>query len=269
MTGRRAGKQKEKVNMSADRANDMDKSKRRERHGDRLRGKRAGTTLKMLLALLLSLVLVAGLFTACGSSQEAAGGSGAAQNASVSEKAEGAQQSGDKKDSSQTDKKHTEKAKENKDSKAADKQEKTKTADSTDKSAAKTSSGKNSAKTKAKSTSAGSKNTSAKSRCTIMIDASRYKAGKRILSKQTVNIKKGDTVKSILLRECSRHGIAVSVKGDYVEGIAGIFEFDGGDRSGWMYSVNGRFPQTSCGSYKVRNGDNIQWRYMRDMGNDL
>lgn len=91
-----------------------------------------------------------------------------------------------------------------------------------------------------------------------------------ILSKRKVTLKSGDTVKSVLNRVAKEQNITITTKGsDYVSGIAGISEFDGGDLSGWMYSVNGIFPQKSYNQYKLKNGDDIAWRYTLNMGEDL
>ena len=55
----------------------------------------------------------------------------------------------------------------------------------------------------------------------------------------------------------------------YIKGIANIYEFDGGDVSGWMYSVNGVFPNYGCSSYKPANNDEIAFRYTCELGYDL
>ncbi len=55
----------------------------------------------------------------------------------------------------------------------------------------------------------------------------------------------------------------------YIEGINNIYEFDGGELSGWTYRVNGKIPGVGCSEYKVSNGDVIEWLYTCDMGRDL
>lgn len=86
-----------------------------------------------------------------------------------------------------------------------------------------------------------------------------------ILSTSTIEFKDGQTVYDVLKRACSAAGIPVSARsssmGVYVEGINGLFEFDCGDTSGWMYSVNGNTPGHSCSEHSVKNGDNITWYY--------
>ena len=55
----------------------------------------------------------------------------------------------------------------------------------------------------------------------------------------------------------------------YVEGINHLYEFDGGELSGWMYKVNGQFPNYGCSSYTVKAGDVIVWLYTCDLGKDV
>ncbi len=55
----------------------------------------------------------------------------------------------------------------------------------------------------------------------------------------------------------------------YIEGINNIYEFDGGELSGWTYRVNGKSPGVGCSEYKVKNGDVIEFLYTCDMGRDL
>lgn len=55
----------------------------------------------------------------------------------------------------------------------------------------------------------------------------------------------------------------------YIEGIANLYEFDGGELSGWMYSVNDEFPNVGCSSKDVKDGDVIKWIYTCDLGRDI
>lgn len=86
-----------------------------------------------------------------------------------------------------------------------------------------------------------------------------------ILSTSTIEFNKGESVYDVLKRSCSAAGIPMSARnssmGIYVEGINGLFEFDCGGTSGWMYSVNGTTPNHSCSEHTVKNGDNIVWYY--------
>lgn len=55
----------------------------------------------------------------------------------------------------------------------------------------------------------------------------------------------------------------------YIEGIGNLYEFDGGEGSGWMYRVNGAFPQVGCSQYALCAGDRIEWVYTCDFGADV
>ena len=55
----------------------------------------------------------------------------------------------------------------------------------------------------------------------------------------------------------------------YIEGINYLYEFDGGNLSGWMYKVNGWFPNYGCSSYYLSDGDVIEWVYTCDLGQDV
>ena len=92
------------------------------------------------------------------------------------------------------------------------------------------------------------------------------------MQQSNVPIHHGDMVGNVLVRVAKAKHIAVSYRGHnatlYVAGIAGLFEFDKGSGSGWLYAVNGKFPGYSAGKYKVKNGDKIQWLYTADLGKD-
>ena len=55
----------------------------------------------------------------------------------------------------------------------------------------------------------------------------------------------------------------------YVQGIDGLFEYDYGAESGWLYSVNGEFQGVGCDSYILQDRDYVEWRYTLDLGRDL
>lgn len=55
----------------------------------------------------------------------------------------------------------------------------------------------------------------------------------------------------------------------YVKGINGLYEFDCGELSGWMYKVNGETPNVGCSGYKLKDGDVIEWVYTANIGKDL
>ncbi|OXM17613.1 hypothetical protein CGZ75_12410 [Paenibacillus herberti] len=96
-----------------------------------------------------------------------------------------------------------------------------------------------------------------------------------IYSKQKVIFEKGESVFDVLLREMKKKKIHLefsksSIYGsNYIEGINNIYEFDGGELSGWMYKVNGVFPNYGSSSYKLKDGDTIEWIYTLDLGRDV
>ena len=55
----------------------------------------------------------------------------------------------------------------------------------------------------------------------------------------------------------------------YIKGLNYLYEFDGGNLSGWMYKVNGWFPNYGCSSYYLSDGDVIEWIYTCDLGKDV
>lgn len=87
-----------------------------------------------------------------------------------------------------------------------------------------------------------------------------------LLHATTVRFFDGESVFDILKRACTAAGIPLeymmSAYGSYyVEGIGGLYEFDCGSSSGWMYKVNGWFPNYGCSEYAPESGDNIVWCY--------
>jgi hypothetical protein len=110
--------------------------------------------------------------------------------------------------------------------------------------------------------------------CTLSIDAETAGVG-TIMPTRKVTFKKGQTVFDVLKRECRAAGIPMEFeytplyKSAYIEGINGLYEFDRGELSGWMYSVNGWFPNYGCSRYKLKAGDRIEWRYTCDLGKDI
>jgi len=84
-----------------------------------------------------------------------------------------------------------------------------------------------------------------------------------IYAAKKVTFTKGDSVYDVLKRETRDRGIqmqsTISLGDVYIEGINNLYQFDCGSTSGWKYSVNGSFPGYSCGKYTVKAGDSIQW----------
>ena len=64
-------------------------------------------------------------------------------------------------------------------------------------------------------------------------------------------------------RACGDRGgqLAVDISKGYVAGIDGLYEFDCGKNSGWMYRVNGKFPNYMAGKCTLHDGDKVEWLY--------
>lgn len=94
-----------------------------------------------------------------------------------------------------------------------------------------------------------------------------------ILDVSEVDICEDDTVYTVLAEVLRAHRIQLDSSGSssevYVRGIAGIYEFDFGAGSGWMYYVNGISPSVSAGRYELEPGERVVWRYSRELGDDL
>ena len=96
-----------------------------------------------------------------------------------------------------------------------------------------------------------------------------------ILQSTAVDFSSGDTVFDILESVCKQNGIALEFtktplyNSYYIEGIGGLYEFDCGSSSGWIYSVNGEKPNRSSSEYTIKNGDKIIFSYTCKNGADV
>ena len=96
-----------------------------------------------------------------------------------------------------------------------------------------------------------------------------------IYKTKKVKFYKNESVFDVLLRETRNNKIHMEYEmtpiynSNYIEGIHNLYEFDGGELSGWMYSVNGWFPNYGCSRYRLKNGDTIKWLYTCDLGRDV
>ena len=100
-------------------------------------------------------------------------------------------------------------------------------------------------------------------------------AGGVMLSATQVEPQEGETVFSLLQRITRENGIPMEASftpgtgSAYVEGIGNLYEFDCGQRSGWLYFVNGISPGYSCSEYTLKPGDRVEWVYTCDLGQDV
>ena len=96
-----------------------------------------------------------------------------------------------------------------------------------------------------------------------------------ILEPVSVIFKEGESVFDALQRICRQQKIHMEYSDTplydsaYIEGIANLYEFDAGDRSGWMYRVNGWFPNYGCSRYLLQDGDVVEWVYTCELGEDV
>lgn len=81
-------------------------------------------------------------------------------------------------------------------------------------------------------------------------------SGGKIYEKK-MEFEEGDTVMDVL----KRTGVDIDISKGYVAGIDGLYEFDCGKNSGWMYRVNGKFPNYMAGKCKLHAGDKVEWLY--------
>lgn len=96
-----------------------------------------------------------------------------------------------------------------------------------------------------------------------------------ILKPTVVSFTSGQSVHDVLQKVCQDNGIQMDstfsavYNSAYVRGINQLYEFNGGELSGWMYNVNGWFPNYGCSQYAVKSGDIINWVYTCDLGKDV
>lgn len=96
-----------------------------------------------------------------------------------------------------------------------------------------------------------------------------------IFPASTVTFYEGESVFNVLQREMKKAGIHLEFENTpmynsaYIEGICNLYEFDCGERSGWMYKVNGWFPNYGCSRYQLKDGDVVEWVYSCDQGADV
>ena len=96
-----------------------------------------------------------------------------------------------------------------------------------------------------------------------------------IIFNDTVVFYEDESVFNVLLREVRKNRIHMEFvntpiyNSAYIEGIHNIYEFDAGERSGWIYSVNGGFPNYGSSRYTLQDGDVVMWLFTCDRGADI
>lgn len=93
-----------------------------------------------------------------------------------------------------------------------------------------------------------------------------------IIEEGNFKLEENDTVFDVLQRAANKNGIRLDYRGIkstiYIEGINGLYEFDKGPESGWIYRLNGSIMGKSAGSVKLKDGDKIEWIYTVTLGRD-
>lgn len=96
-----------------------------------------------------------------------------------------------------------------------------------------------------------------------------------IYAEREVAFYDGESVFDLLLREMKQNKIHLEFvhtpiyNSVYIEGINNLYEFDCGERSGWMYKVNGWFPNYGSSRYGLKEGDRVEWVYTCNLGEDV
>ncbi|MDX9889190.1 MAG: DUF4430 domain-containing protein [Anaerovoracaceae bacterium] len=118
---------------------------------------------------------------------------------------------------------------------------------------------------------------------TLLANPDKIPPGKRqlipadgvILAPTKIEFKRGESAFDILARATRDNGIHMEFvktpiyNSAYIEGIHNLYEFDGGEASGWMYSINGVFPQRGSSTCIIEANDRIHWVYSCDLGRDV
>lgn len=109
---------------------------------------------------------------------------------------------------------------------------------------------------------------------TLEVNAENAESGRIIIPETEYVLIDGDTAFSALERVLAYHKISIDYDGltgsdAYIKGIDGLYEFDFGEMSGWMYMVNGEFPSVGCGNYELSDGDRVEFIYTRNIGKDI
>lgn len=96
-----------------------------------------------------------------------------------------------------------------------------------------------------------------------------------IIDKLSASFYEGESVFNLLNRTLKKEKIHFEFTSTpvynsvYIEGINNLYEFDGGELSGWVYLVNGKVPVYGCSSYPLSEGDFVELIYTLDLGNDI
>ncbi len=96
-----------------------------------------------------------------------------------------------------------------------------------------------------------------------------------LLSQSDVTFEEGESAFDLLKRVCRDEDVHLEFSitpgygSAYIEGIGNLYEFDCGERSGWLYQVNDQVPDRACSEYQLQAGDKVEFLYSCDWGQDL
>ncbi len=96
-----------------------------------------------------------------------------------------------------------------------------------------------------------------------------------LLSLSDVTFEEGENAFDLLKQVCQDEGVHLEFSitpgygSAYIEGIGNLYEFDCGERSGWLYQVNGQVPDRACSEYLLQADDKVEFLYSCDWGQDL
>ncbi len=94
-----------------------------------------------------------------------------------------------------------------------------------------------------------------------------------ILPATLVQIKFEISVLTLLQTVTREHKVQMESSGKgifaYVKGIASLYEFDRGAKSGWLFTINGVYANKGAGDYMVKAGDFVEWKYTLNLGKDI
>ena len=84
---------------------------------------------------------------------------------------------------------------------------------------------------------------------------------------KSYTVEEGETYTAydLLTMLCADKGWDLDGDSNYISGINGLYEFDAGKQSGWMYSVGGKYPNVPAGDYEVEIGKTVKWTYVTKM----
>ena len=96
-----------------------------------------------------------------------------------------------------------------------------------------------------------------------------------LLPDTSATFTQGESALDVLKRVCEEKDLHMDFSTTpgygtaYLKGIGNLYEFDCGERSGWLYHVNGQSPDVGCSDYQLQSGDTVEFLYSCNWGEDL